>query len=456
MPEAGRMKKHIFFFQTFMFLITIGFSVSCSREKSEARTDAIRRIFIHGDPEQLISGTKRDTESFISKENIGDFRNFTISTGAIFSERSSFSERRKKIFGPGKLSLLDPNQDAQFLRKSYRFVDGNVPGQLQYRSEDGTIVALQGTFDEKNLLRITHILETPIEILHYSLSKDRNTMSFLGKTESESTGKAILSVVFTRIDTAGLGPRLTDAPFNFLAGKGQLYAWNDKTITLTICLPEGTSDRLIPFDRTTKSSALSLIERAWSSWVVGGKVGNRPVKLVKSESSPPPFSDVNTNCIVSVPTYARESSLAYLTTGLTLPTTNMSQGSITSAAVLIFEQAAISAPEERGYLSTVIHELGHFFGLGHEFDQNIEGQFLRKSAMAYLENRTFFPSETDLDALEELYGKNSLRHREDTIETSPPEFNSGDCSEDSEILQETRSNQAKSSQILNPPPCQGH
>src|SRR4051812_8775382 len=56
---------------------------------SSHRKGKIQNIFIHGDPLVLVKGAATDDNTFFTVDNIGDFKGFNLSSGALFRQREA-------------------------------------------------------------------------------------------------------------------------------------------------------------------------------------------------------------------------------------------------------------------------------------------------------------------------------------------------------------------------------
>ncbi len=395
---------------------------SCSNEQGsgQGNNGQMKQVFVHGTPEQLLLGTQSNGESFLVKGNLKQFQGFEFSSGIVLTEFTEINDPQKNNKNSGQrrqainraLSLTQtPTGLGAFAFRKSLPSPADPEGEPElyefYDTRSGQI-ALRGRVTPDRKLEVFELLGLPIDMVHYSVAHDRRTMSFLGRLNDSNRGASLVAVSFSqRYRNAQQRAQSLGVPsgrFTFLGGKRTAYRWDTDPITLNVCLPGG--DRMIRTGASsdTTQSITSLVQEAWNSWLKGGRAGNRPASLEVRTVDVPPFSDVNTRCLYSVPQYAFEASNSLITTGLTLPMVNHSLGTIENSAVFLFEQAIARVPDENSYLSTAIHEIGHYFGLGHEFSKDQEGRYTHLSAMGYNENRTLFPSDHDFAALRELYG----------------------------------------------------
>jgi hypothetical protein len=399
---------------------------ACGNEPNGNSQQQVRRVFVHGSPEILLRGTSNQNISFLESASASSFAGFDFSSGIVLSEFSPLEDERsvssdvdsavaraaRLTQNPTGLGLFSwqvagtPSQGVRGLKSSSQVAVPELSDQTWLFADSSSgYVALKAKQDNSGRLAVTEILGIPVDMVHYSITPDRRTMSFLGRTKDQTMGSTLVAASFSQRYRGSTPILRTSTAFSFLAGKGIPYRWQKQTIELSLCLPEGDRQARLGADTIRTESIHELVQEAWQAWIQNGRVGERPAAMKLLTQNVPPFSDVNTHCVYSVPEYAHEASQEVLTAGLTLPMVNHSLGTIESASVFLFEQAIARIPGERSYLSTAIHEIGHFLGLGHEFDKDADGRYRNLSAMAYAENRTVFPTEHDRKAVQELYGR---------------------------------------------------
>jgi hypothetical protein len=400
--------------------------ISCGTE-TKSKEGQVRHIFVHGDPEELVGGTTMNSQSFLTESNLKNFDNFDFSIGLVISEFSEIDKdqsEKESSKSAEEMSATTENRStlrAYSFRKYVAMSEGNsdktsesiktnetnktATSQIyEYYDNKSRDVSLRGVVKPDGTLSIYEVLGQKVEVLHYSLSLDGRTFSILGRAQDAKTGKSLIHASFSQRYAGGSGPQLASPKFSFIAGKGVVYRWEKPTISLNLCILDGNRDRKIKGQGEAERTVVSLIQEAWGSWQRSGKIGDRPAQINIIDKNVPPFSDVNTACIYSIPKFAYESSNQFVTTGLTVPTTNSSLGTIETSTVFLFEQAIARAIQPRAYLGTAVHELGHFIGLGHEFERDSSGNYLNLSVMGYLNNGTLYPSEHDFLAVQEIYG----------------------------------------------------
>lgn len=376
---------------------------SCGRSELKGTAQPrVRNIFLHGDPRVLIAGASLDPQTFLSDSTLDTFSDFDFAGGIVFSE---FSPLHRGKTAPTRESIERDNATSYQPTElaSYSFVKGEQAGVAIYifKDADSDHEMLRAIPAADGRVWVYEMLGVPVELLHYSRSSDGRSMSFLGYTDAAGdSGKTLLSLSFSKNNPQGNGARETDPRFQYIGGPGIAFEWKDEQIDLSVCIADDRKQ-----NTAGKPEELRLaVASAWDAWLQNGRIGTRRASFTALTQDFPPFSDVNTHCVYSIPEYAHEASLEFVTTGLTIPVTNRTNGGFISSDIFLFEQAISRVAAERGYLATAMHEIGHFLGLGHEFTRNSDGSYAYPSVMGYLENRTREPSEHDRAALDNLYG----------------------------------------------------
>jgi len=400
--------------------------VSCSKE-TKSKEGQVRHIFVHGDPEELVNGATMNPQSFLTESNLHSFDHFDFSIGLVISEFSEINKEQAEKEASKNAEELSATTENRSTLRAYAFrkyvalsespsaaPTGNGRTNETTRAAASTIyeyydnkskdVALRGIVKPDGKISIYEVLGQKLDVLHYSLSRDSRTFSILGRAQDTKAGKSLIHASFSQRYAGGNGPQIASPQFSFIGGKGVIYRWEKPTISLNLCILDRNRERKITGQGEAERTVVSLIQEAWGSWQRSGKIGDKPVDFNIIDKNVPPFSDVNTACIYSIPKFAYESSNQFVTTGLTVPTTNSSLGTIEASTVFLFEQAIARALQPRAYLGTAVHELGHFIGLGHEFERDSNGNYLNLSVMGYLNNGTLYPSEHDFLAVQEIYG----------------------------------------------------
>lgn len=349
--------------------------------------------FVHGDPRQLILGSTQNKGSFLRPEDIERFNGFHSANAVAFIERQEkekprpFSEVEKENTTEAK----DDEIESFFELVPYSFVKVDEERYLYQAGQDIERHYVLGFTLQEGLLNLTDVDGFPIALEHYSLKDDGRAMSFLVSFEHSLVGKILLSLSFA--DSSEVNP-LTRSPdgFQYLIDTVQVK-WSSP-MGLKAC---GS------FSETESATLRASVEN-WSN--DPKRTGESPLIPVDFafSSDYPPFSDMNVQCIQLIRNFRLENSDMYYTAGVTLPTINSAAKYFLDSDIFLFYDNVPVSDEFDGTASSVLmHEIGHYFGLGHEFRRDALGRPLNPSIMGY-SGATPFITDWDFAAIQALYG----------------------------------------------------
>jgi hypothetical protein len=245
--------------------------------------------------------------------------------------------------------------------------------------------------DEKANMDTEHF-----EVLHVSVTPDAEALSIM--VYSKLNKPSLYVWRFSKADNI-LDFQPVEGEFNYLLGPGVKTAWNaNRPVTVTLCGNES-------------SALVEIVERATNRWRELLEYRLRVDFTKRSEC--PPFSDLNVNTIQFVDDWIEIDGKSGVLGQASLMM-NFSRREIIDGDIFIFVAETDEAMGLNGepiklregrlvadhpamieLERTVLHELGHFFGLGHDFS----GQ---DSIMSYDYSQPHI-SRTDMIGLWALY-----------------------------------------------------
>ena len=243
----------------------------------------------------------------------------------------------------------------------------------------------------------------PAKLVNYSFSKRKKASSYLIELREKSREGFyeylyrfdFLNTVNRKVDLAN-----ADKSYSYLYGNGVKVRWpNAKRINLNLC---GS------FTPKKKERYLSALTKAVKKWNTNTEI---TIKSRVLRTNYPPINDLDTQCVYVVRGFAlNKSSTSPGTPAFVSPVGDLDSRKLIDADLVIlddvydfyedmFIKQAPSALAALLHLNkvltgTMIHEIGHFLGLAHQFDGTL-------SIMSYDRDRSF--SRYDAEAINALY-----------------------------------------------------
>jgi len=365
----------------------------CGKKKSSRAANVVE-YFIHGDPLLLVEG-KEVAGSFLTPDNVATYNNFHFISATSFIERepkaapTTYEQVEQANTTEAPAGVLE--KQFELLAYSFSQVSGS---RWEYRSAaEGQGYRLG--FELRNgLLELVDFNDYPVTAKHYSLKADGKAFSLLVSYEDPTIGKLLTAFYFA--DSAVVNPLEK-------AAQGYAYLFDtvkirwDEPLKVEAC---GTMDPLA-------AETIRLSSLAWFADTAPSATP-RPV-TVSARATYAPFSDLNQHCIMLIDDFKLENSDDFYTAGVTLPIINLASKRIIDSDVMLFmDHGPVYRQTTSGSKSSILmHELGHFYGLGHEFKTDADGNALHPSIMAY-RNQTSDITPWDFEAVRELYGESLM------------------------------------------------
>jgi hypothetical protein len=367
---------------------------ACGAKKSKKRdvSGPATKVeyFVHGNPLILIQGSVQNKQSFLKAADVDRYANFTLSGYTGFVEKS--------LKDPPKTwddveddnsteSEEDQIRDA-FKLSDYKFVK-QTDSSWSYESSDPEGEKL-GFVEKDGVLELKTFNGYAVQVQHYSLKKDGSAFSVLFTLPTSNQGNALLTLSFA--SNANEEP-LVFAPegYSFLHGSAKV-AWKEP-MKLEAC---GT------FTANEKAS-IELSVQSWFKDQTVAVVPGPPVAFSFATSFAP-FSDLNQQCIHLVRNFKAESSDDFYIAGLAASSVNTASKALIDSDIFLFlDHAPVRQQLTFAESETLVHEIGHYLGLGHEFRKDEKDQALHPSIMGYSQGTSSI-SAWDFEAIRSLYG----------------------------------------------------
>lgn len=374
-----------------IFLASCGVKVEESK-KTHSSSPIITEYFVQGNPLQLIEGTQANTTSFLTTDNYLEFNSAQLSTMKLFYNKAKINKDNTPgvIEGSPRGVVEDGFSLAMTWEKSKKY----------HILKNGEFKLLFSTNKDNQLILEEVRYQTmfaKLNILHYSVSPDKRYFSFLGSAIQDDFN-FLLSLTFyvtTKTDEeikrvhAEVRDRPLNESFNYLEGRGVQIPWpsikkeNKHIIDVDVC---PTMNEQFEFNLTQKSL------KRWDNESIQIQVNKKEKCL--------PFSDVNEHGIHLVKSYITTNPKSKTTNPAVTIVDYVSGTYIMDADIFVYDKEIKKTlgpyilGKARLINVTLMHELGHFLGLGHKFED-------KQSIMSYEETDEI--GQTDHDAIKNLY-----------------------------------------------------
>lgn len=364
-----------------VILLTLPLS-SCSRGSSKGTPFRIIEI---GDPNKVLEGAKTNSEF-----NLEYFRHVSavrLRSSTSFVQRVKLKkvlddmDEIQRAAAPKK-QADEVIEDKESVYKVVRTFNNDAIEKVMLISGDYSLSFSNEMKDGKKHVVFRHKANPEIyieQLVHFSVSENKDMFSVLAVGEGEM-GKQLNAYYFSK--DLKVAQHTFIEKFYYLLGPGVKFAWSKQNpVSISACGKnmqhyEAALKMAIQSWNETLESLLTIQEQAAAEFY--------------------PFSDLNQRCVYRVSDYAYTGDDGIKAAGIALDVGYNSE--IIDGDIFVFRNEKDEVDEEfvSNLNQTVLHEMGHWLGLDHQFDKD------KPSIMGYDFSVTKI-QDYDRDAIRALY-----------------------------------------------------
>jgi Matrixin len=354
-----------------------------------------KKIYVLGNPENIIAGAKLEPEYDLNFfKNTKELQLITITE----FEQTEAVEVGRKIDLEKENAATEETQERKNPKVSVHFSDDAKSVKLKFvntgisftltHSADGKPILAAEKISNRNGKAVI-VKRQDLQILHFSVSANKNTMSLLYLGEDKKKMKTMGAIYLAKNALKVELPRASKEYF-YTLGRGLRYIWDPtKPVELNIC------------GSNIANSLSNEIDASVKKWQQA--LGNKLQINLSVPREFKPFTDLNQHCIYLTENYLASGNPNYGSFAVTATMIDDSKAHIIDSDIIIFRgefrKTKLDIFDDRlrkALQYTITHELGHFLGLDHQFTDGVP------SIMSY-EYKVDGPTRYDTEAIQALY-----------------------------------------------------
>ena len=371
------------------------------KENIDQQSHRQSTIVTFGDPHLLLRGTEQNRESFITTEFINLEQSYLhVKTIDLISYDSVYFDtlpRTTKEIEEKNASRYEPFEMSE--EQLYQF--SQEGSQLTFSNkENGDPILLFTSEEDSQTYHLAGFNSGEVEVLHYSITPNQDKFSILFQhksKEGEGVPIKISALFFVKYEETDDKPSRINPKYVYIKGPGYVTKWGGDSMQLSSCGNDGYD--LKRGEEGGNSS--NLIEDAFIYWIKAilkenddgakvGFVGSREFSLRVPEVEYP-FSDLNQHCIKILDDVVFVSPRSL---GTALVIINPINNEIVASSIFMhltqfYNYQHSTAERNQELFYTIVHEIGHFLGFGHQFTRTASGKYAYPTSMGYFKSSNF-------------------------------------------------------------------